>query len=394
MRSTDKIRVLMIEDEPFIRKGMADYLEDCGYEVHQAENGALGINLFREIKPDIVLTDLRMPVLGGKAVLKTLSAESPETPVIVVSGTGDILDAVQAMRAGARDYIIKPIPEMAMLLNSIERALEYADLLRQNRIYRENLESAMRIADRDMAMAVNVQKNYLPESAPVTKEWDISFVFKAMAGVSGDFYDFYEKDGNLAGVSLFDVSGHGIASGLITMLSKSIIFRNFNAFSSIPINNVMEKINDELIQEIENVDNYLTGVILRFIGDRIEYVNAAHPYVIYRPAITGKAEPLFLQDSDKNGSFLGTGALLGKFGAHEFTVNKGDCLLLYSDCLIDSFNDKEVRYGFKRLCSKISSAMTERSAADILKYLLDDFFSFTKTEILSDDLTVILMKRL
>jgi sigma-B regulation protein RsbU (phosphoserine phosphatase) len=394
MEKNRALKILTIEDEMHIRQGIAGYLEDCGHTVYQAENGEVGVKKFRELSPDVVLTDLRMPVMGGREVLKIIYGESPETPVIIVSGTGDILDAVQAMRNGAHDYILKPVQDMEILHHSIERAIDYSDLLRQNRIYRENLEDAMRVARQDMAMAVNVQKNYFMKTAPDTESWDIAFEHRAMAGVSGDFYDFYERNGKLTGVALFDVSGHGIASGLITMLARSIIYRNFNSLSYLPLNNVMEKINSDLIQEIESVDNYLTGCLLRFDGDRAEYVNAAHPHILLKRTNRPEVEQVGKDDIQKNGSFLGTSVLAGSFGLHEFKIGKGDIILIYSDCLIDSFIGSGERFGINRVASLLEEQPRNLSAAAMLKSLLEKFYSATDKNILSDDLTVILMKKL
>jgi len=118
-----KTKLLIIEDEQDLRRGLAGYFSDLGYTVHQAENGKVGLDLFREVQPDLVFTDLRMPVLDGFAVIETVSQEAPETPVIVISGTGVITDAIRAMKLGARDYVVKPIHEFEELVLVVKRAL-------------------------------------------------------------------------------------------------------------------------------------------------------------------------------------------------------------------------------------------------------------------------------
>lgn len=103
-----------------------------------------------------------------------------------------------------------------------------------------------------------------------------------MTGISGDFYDFYSHDDELTGVGLFDVSGHGIASGLVTMIAKSVIFRKFSEGRDLPLHQVLAETNRELQSEIGDVDNYITGVILRFMENTIEYANAAHSDIMVR----------------------------------------------------------------------------------------------------------------
>ncbi|WP_462326418.1 HD domain-containing phosphohydrolase [Desulfobaculum sp.] len=132
--------ILCIDDEEMIRQSIGDYLEDSGYNVLQAENGRVGLEVFRERTPDIILVDLRMPEVDGLAVLSNITKESPETPIIVVSGTGVLEDSIEALRRGAWDYVTKPIEDMAVLAHAIDKALERARLLRENRLYHEHLE--------------------------------------------------------------------------------------------------------------------------------------------------------------------------------------------------------------------------------------------------------------
>ena len=135
-----RVTVLVIEDDDILRQSLTDYLEDSGYEVCAAENGREGIELFTARNFNVVLTDLRMPEVDGLDVLRTFSEYNKEIPLIVVSGTGDIRDVVEAMRLGAWDYILKPVNEMEVLNHSIKTVLERAALLKENREYQQHLE--------------------------------------------------------------------------------------------------------------------------------------------------------------------------------------------------------------------------------------------------------------
>jgi len=137
---TDKGSVLCMDDEEMIRITIGDYLEDCGYRVYLSEDGRKGLETFREKDPDLVLVDLRMPEVNGLEVLATVKKESPETPVIVISGTGIVRDVIEAIRLGAWNYITKPIEDMEFLEHCVKEALEKARLERENIAYRENLE--------------------------------------------------------------------------------------------------------------------------------------------------------------------------------------------------------------------------------------------------------------
>ena len=101
--------ILVIDDEEPIRQSFADYLEDLDYRVLTAENGRIGLEIFNRDEIDLVLVDLRMPEMDGLEVLDHITGEKPETPLIVVSGTGVISDAIEALHKGAWDYLLKPI---------------------------------------------------------------------------------------------------------------------------------------------------------------------------------------------------------------------------------------------------------------------------------------------
>jgi PAS domain S-box-containing protein len=143
------VTILAIDDEAVIRDSIASYLEDSGFKVLQAGDGKEGLALFRERSPDLILLDLRMPEMDGLAFLEVLQQEAAEIPVIVVSGTGVLQDAIEALRAGAHDFVTKPILDMAVLEHAIQNALERARLRQENRRYRQHLEEeiARRTAD-------------------------------------------------------------------------------------------------------------------------------------------------------------------------------------------------------------------------------------------------------
>jgi signal transduction histidine kinase len=145
--------ILTIDDEAGIRTSFRNYLEDYGYCVVEAENGRQGLELFRSAKPDLVLVDLRMPEVDGLEVLQTVHSESPETPLVVVSGTGIIADVVEALRKGAWDYLLKPIGDLSVLHHAVARALERARLLSENRAYQQRLEKLVEARTQQLRQA-------------------------------------------------------------------------------------------------------------------------------------------------------------------------------------------------------------------------------------------------
>lgn len=137
-------RILVIDDEEAIRTSFQMYLEDNGYQVILAENGRQGIELFESESPDCILVDLRMPEMSGHDVIRHVSAGDSTVPLIVVSGTDVLEDAIRALREGAWDYLTKPVLDMAGLLHRVEETMERSRLIRQNEMYREHLEELVR----------------------------------------------------------------------------------------------------------------------------------------------------------------------------------------------------------------------------------------------------------
>jgi putative two-component system response regulator len=108
-------KILIIDDDPAICGVIADYLSNKGFVVLKAEDGTVGLNLFARENPDLVLLDLRLSGMDGLEILSCINKDSPDTPVIIVSGQGTIKDAIAALRTGAWDYITKPIFDMNIL---------------------------------------------------------------------------------------------------------------------------------------------------------------------------------------------------------------------------------------------------------------------------------------
>jgi len=116
-------KVLIIDDDPPILLTLKAYLEDSGYVVFQAADGEEGLQVFARSKPDIVLTDLRMPKLDGFGVIAAIKAQSPATPVIVFTGTGEHYVTQDVVRLGAWCCLYKPLGDLNNLVAAIEMAL-------------------------------------------------------------------------------------------------------------------------------------------------------------------------------------------------------------------------------------------------------------------------------
>jgi signal transduction histidine kinase/DNA-binding response OmpR family regulator len=144
-------RLLIADDEPLIRRALADYLTAFGYATETAADGGLALDRLRGEDFDALLVDLRMPRVSGLDVIAALVVERPNLPIVVVSGTGVLGDAVEAMRLGAWDYISKPIIDMEELVVIVERVLEKARLISERDHYQQEIERLNRSLEAEVA---------------------------------------------------------------------------------------------------------------------------------------------------------------------------------------------------------------------------------------------------
>jgi DNA-binding NtrC family response regulator len=134
-----KIRILVVDDDSSARAALGSLLDSQGYRVDSAPDGQAALERILEQPPDVIVTDLDMPIMNGMELLSELRQQGQDVPVIVVTSAAEVRSAVEAMRAGATDYITKPVDFDALLLG-IERAIEHRDVRLEN----ENLRRQVR----------------------------------------------------------------------------------------------------------------------------------------------------------------------------------------------------------------------------------------------------------
>lgn len=135
--------ILLIDDEEGIRKVLGISLSDIGYRVFTAASGEEGLHIFREEKPPIVLTDIKMPGMDGIELLRIIKEENPDTEVIMITGHGEMDLAIESLKLEATDFVTKPINDEVLGI-ALKRAHERITMRRQLREYTENLEDLVK----------------------------------------------------------------------------------------------------------------------------------------------------------------------------------------------------------------------------------------------------------
>ena len=156
-------KLLLIDDEPDILRVLSMSLKADGYDVVSAQNGPAGIAAFEKEKPDIVITDVKMPGMDGIEVLKKVKELSVDTEVIIITGHGDIENAIEALKHGASDFINKPVRDEALAI-ALKRAREKYDIKQQLKEYTTDLEKKVAAATREVRRRSNFQINLIRSS--------------------------------------------------------------------------------------------------------------------------------------------------------------------------------------------------------------------------------------
>jgi C4-dicarboxylate-specific signal transduction histidine kinase len=159
-------RILLIEDDENVRFSLEEYISDQGHTVITAENGRVGLDLWEKEKPDLILTDLRMPELSGFEVIERVHTQDPELPIITISGVGVISQAMEALRKGAWDFITKPILDLEMVDYIIDKCLQRQKLIFENRLYQAELEEKVIQRTRDLS-ETSSQLQVLVDHSPI-----------------------------------------------------------------------------------------------------------------------------------------------------------------------------------------------------------------------------------
>lgn len=137
-----KPKILIVDDEEPIRHSLGEILRLEGYEIVTAENGETAIQAVQQESFDLILLDIRMPGMDGMEVLKTVNRLAPDTRVVLLTAHGSLESAIEALRQGAHDYILKPATTRT-ILSSLERGLARRSEQHRKKLLIEQLETSV-----------------------------------------------------------------------------------------------------------------------------------------------------------------------------------------------------------------------------------------------------------
>lgn len=381
--------ILVIDDEVALLRSITAYLEDSGFVAKSADNGKEGLEIFNNCKPAVVLTDLHMPVLGGLEVLNTITKESPDTPVIVISGAGEFNDAIEALRLGAWDFITKPIVDLQVLEHAIRQALDRKNLVDQNKAFADKIAHNLKILEEDQAAGRKVQLSLLPTDDLHITDYDFQFRIIPSLQLSGDFVEYFLINNDMVGVYVADVSGHGASSAFITILLKGMIAKytmQYHAKQDDTILNpakLMSAVSSEFFHA--KLGKYLTLIygVLNIKTGNFDYGIGGH-----------YPNPILYDADGKTTMLQGSGFPIGIMATTEYestniTLNPGDRIVMFTDGVMELFMPG------KNLTEKEEGLMTavKNSKGDISSLLRACSITTTTNIAQPDDITILVIGR-
>ena len=356
--------VLIVDDDSVILRLLSRILTINGFVVVTASNGQEGLRVFGEL-PDcqLVISDLNMPVMDGKELIREIRTRGFDVPIIVLSANNEISIALEALNSGASDYVSKDQNLKKTLMISVERVMDKRRLELRNRQLMEDIALKNRQLEHEMLLAQKVQENILPKNLNLPGFQTGTF-YRPSNRVGGDFFDALDC-GDSIHFLIGDISGHNTSSALIMAVCKGM-FRSLGQTMSDPLE-IVAAANRMLCPLLMENGMFLTLIYLtveRATG-MLNLVSAGH-------------NPVYLISNGTSTEISSGGPVLGWnpddiWAPVEHSFLPGDILFLYTDGLVESKDAANIPFedhlvGRLLAQSETPAMLTDRLVAELTAY--------------------------
>jgi len=378
------ITVLLVDDQLIIGEAVRRMIADEGdITFHFCNDPARAIETARNVRPTVILQDLVMPDVDGMMLVKFYRADPAlrDTPLIVLSSKEEPVVKAEAFACGANDYLVK-LPDKIELLARIRyHSNSYIRLLERNEAYAALAENRQRLAD-EMAAAAQYLKSLFPQPTrePVAVDWR----FVPSADLGGDAFGYEWLDGDHLSLYIFDVTGHGLSSALLSvsimnvLRSRSLPHTDFRDPAQ-----VLSGLNDAFPGEAHG-DKFFTiwyGVYRRTTGT-LRWAGGGHPASLLFSGSNASAPVQLESDGVVMGMMQGV-----EFPASELAVPAGSRLYLYTDGCHEIHLPNGGLWPFDDFVAFMSQPVPPSSS--IMDGLLDHVRRLSGTGVLLDDFSIV-----
>ncbi len=385
-----KTKILIADDDRTTLTFLQFKLKKAGFDVVTASNGREAIESLTE---DIgaVLLDLNMPEMDGMECLNYIQENFRDLQTIMITACDEITQAVEAMKYGAFDYLIKP-PDPVELINVVNRALRTHE---QSKRLRE-VEVALEKAREDEAIvASKIQQTLLLGQPPDDfKGIHIERLTIASQKIDGDFYDFFKVNEYSLDVVVGDVMGKGIPAALLAAATKNHFLRTLYELTylyrdqKIPEpSEIVSLVQKKMIDRLEELENFMTLCYARFDMSKYQmsYVDCGHMRTIH-----------YHKDTDQCSLLQGINMPIGfpeteDFKQITYPFHPGDIFFFYSDGLTEARNMSGDFYGEDRLIDAVRIYAASKPR-EIISKIWEKIVDFSNSKTFSDDFTCVVLK--
>jgi serine phosphatase RsbU (regulator of sigma subunit) len=334
-------RILLVEDDRAILRGLGDNLRAESYEVLTACDGETAYRLMREQQPDLVVLDVMLPILSGFEVCRRVRGEGMTLPIVMLTAQGDEGQRVTGLDAGADDYVTKPFL-LGELLARVRGLLRHR---REWNVERDQLR-------RDVRSAAAVQQQLLPREKPIASTLDLSGTCRPALGIGGDYFDFIDVGPHLLGIVLADVAGKGIPAAL-TMASLHAVVRTEAPRYGRRCADLITRINAVLHGTVQP-GRYATLFYGLYDDEArtLTYVNAGHPSPLVIRASASPATAVVTLDACV--SPVGMFPVM-RATEESVTLATGDWLVTFSDGVSEALDAGDQEFGRTRILEAVAA---------------------------------------
>lgn len=377
-------RILIIDDEPVILENLSFILELEDYEVITAASGPEGVERFRQVHDIMaVISDMRMPGMTGMDVVKAIRDINPDMCVIILTGHGDMDNAVSAMRSGAFDYLNKPVNADKLLI-TLDNAIRKYSLLAENKRLQEDILKKNTYLQGLHDSAQDILIKLIPSSpSPQFDNIRTASLYKSCDDVGGDMFDIFPL-GDKTFFYVFDVCSHGIVAAVITLILKSFFenLKRLQQYTDVTklLPTLVAGLNDEMVRNTPS-NMYAT----MFCG----YHDPEAGTLTWLSA--GHIDQMLLHGEDLI-PMSSTGTMVGLFDSLEYetstlAVHPGDKLYLFTDGLTEIWEGDQIIGS-----DHVNDMLRNHASLDIkenLDEIYEDILDLVGGKPLDDDLTLV-----
>jgi serine phosphatase RsbU (regulator of sigma subunit) len=373
-----RVRILLVEDDVddvwIIQNLLADRW-DGPFELVQVELLSAAIERCAADQFDIILLDLALPDSRGLDTFFAIHAAARRVPIVVLTGWNDEATAIQAVQAGAQDYLVKGQVDDNLLVRSIRYAIE--------RSRRHQAEETLRRTAQEFLAAQEIQQRLFPAQPPRVPGLDIAGALYPAEEAAGDYYDYFPMLGEGTAVVVGDVSGHGMGSALLMAETRACL--RTLALVHAEVGEILTRANRLLAADTRDL-HFVTVFLARFDSSArlLAYAGAGQRGYLLDPA--GRTIVL-----ESTGLPLGVSEEALIPAASPLALERGQVFAFFTDGLTEAESPGHARFGAARAMELIR---TERnnSAQGIVEALYDELRGFTRQQPLRDDVTMVIVK--